>query len=138
MGLLLHPKAKYSTMTTRTSLSVALAACAVVLCSAAPTDTNAVDHAQVDGSVPESELTAVVMSSSDMGQESSATGANPSGVVEEDIAARVDDLRRQNQELALRNQEMTLQIQELHKRLASRALPPTELLQRSQGHKGKC
>merc|ERR1711988_1715801 len=73
-----------------------------------------------------------------MDQESSATGANPSGVVEEDIAARADDLRRQNQELALRNQEMTLQIQELHKRLASRALPPTEQLQRSQGHKGKC
>merc|ERR1712070_1330510 len=110
------------TMRIRTSLFVALAACAVVLCFAAPTDTDAVEHAQVDGSVPESELTAAVMSSSDMDQDSSSTGANPSEVVEEDIAARFDDLRRQNQEQAL-------QIQELRKRLASRALPSTELLQ---------
>merc|ERR1711912_94916 len=80
-----------------------------------------------------------MMSSSDMDKESSATGANPSDVVEEDIAARVDDranLRRQNQELALRNQELALQIQELRKRLASRSLPSTELLQSSMG--GKC
>merc|ERR1711988_379842 len=110
----------------RTSLSVALAACAVVLCSAAPTNTNtdAVKHAQVAGTFPETELTAAVMSSSD-DQESSATGANPSDVVEEDIAVHVDD----RADLQRQIQELTLQNQELHKRLASRALPSTELLQ---------
>merc|ERR1711988_505813 len=80
MGALLKRSPQISIMRTRTSLFVALAACAVVLCFADfadfadSADTDAVDHA-----VPESELTVAVMSED---LESSTT--DPDGIVDVD------------------------------------------------------